>query len=216
MEALNWIIIGLLICAGGIDLIGPMIISKGYSGYNHLTMTISELGSKNSPVRKKESAFLVISGIIFVFSGVLHPFITVSKTIFSALYWIGIVVYGSGTILAGLFSEDSVGEPETINGKVHGIASGLGFLCLILNPLWAIFISNIESSEYLVLINILFFGGSIITFVLFVISGKSMKETKIEEKKGRLGFLRWCGLYQRLNILILYSSLVFNIVLLFQ
>lgn len=113
------------------------------------------------------------------------------------LYTCGIIVYGVGCILAGVFSEDSKGPEESISGKIHGIASGIGFIFLILNPLWATFIDAFQKNR---IQNIILFGAGILTFSLFMLSEN--RET---------GFLQYMGLFQRLNLIILYGCLVLNI-----
>ena len=112
------------------------------------------------------------------------------------LYISGIIAFGIGCILAGIFPEDPKGFKESASGKIHGIASGIGFVFLILNPLWATFINAFEKYRAL---NIFLFGAGIITFALFMLSEK--RET---------GLLKYTGLFQRLNLIVLYGCLILN------
>jgi len=112
------------------------------------------------------------------------------------LFVLGIVLFGVGTILAGIFPEDPKGIAETISGKIHGIASGLGFIFLIFNPLWAIRIAEFKDLKYL---NITLFILAILTFFLFITS------ENIDS-----GILKYTGLFQRLNLIILYGHLILN------
>jgi ABC-type Mn2+/Zn2+ transport system permease subunit len=64
------------------------------------------------------------------------------------IYLWGIVAFGIGAgIIAGIFPEDTRGVEETVSGKIHGIFSGLGFIFLILNPLWALCIDELNGLE---------------------------------------------------------------------
>jgi len=119
-----------------------------------------------------------------------------SKTWANNWYTIGIILFGIGCIFAGIFPEDIQGSSESINGKIHGIASGLGFLFLILNPLWALWIRELQNFK---IINILLFIFGLITFVLFLVSENKTK-----------GILKYTGLFQRINLIILYGALIFN------
>ena len=109
---------------------------------------------------------------------------------------IGIIAFGIGCIFAGIYPEDPKGVEETVSGKIHGIASGLGFILLILNPLWATFIADFN--RYRVL-NIILFGAGLITFVLFIVS-----------ENRNTGLLKYTGFFQRLNLIILYGCLILN------
>jgi len=98
--------------------------------------------------------------------------------------------------LAGIFPEDPKGISETISGKIHGIASGIGFIFLILNPLWAIWIAEFKNLRS---VNITLFILAILTFILFVTSENINN-----------GILQYTGLFQRLNLIILYGHLILN------
>lgn len=194
---INYLALIIIIVATLSDLLIPIILGLKYSGYNHFRDTISTLGTKESPVKKQESRNLIIVGILFIVFAILQR-LTFQKIEWSHnLYVVGIIIFGIGCIFAGIFPEDSKGLKESVTGKVHGIASGIGFFFLILNPLWATYIDNFEKTRTL---NIYLFGIGIVTFALFVLSEK--RET---------GLLKYTGLFQRLNLIILYGCLILNI-----
>jgi len=178
------------------DLLIPIIIGTKYPGYNHLTDTISALGANNSPVQKYQCLNLILVGILFIIfaigQGLAFKQIKWSQTLFI----VGIILFGLGTIIAGFFPEDPKGIEETVSGKIHGIASGIGFLFLILIPLWAIWIDNLKNLRN---VNLILFVFAVITFILFLLSEK--RDT---------GFLKYTGLFQRLNLIILYGNVVMN------
>nr|MCH9813998.1 DUF998 domain-containing protein [Campylobacterota bacterium] len=172
-------------------------LSFKYDGYNHLIDTISALGSNDSPVAWQESLNLIVIGILYIiFSfGQNNRFKITSK--YTRRYFLGIFIFGVGTIIAGIFPEDSKGlTQESISDKMHGIFSAIGLIFLIFNPLWATFID--EFRKYKLLNSVLFVFG-LLTFILFLAS------ENIET-----GFLQYTGLFQRVNLLVLYSVLIIN------
>ncbi|MCK4729732.1 MAG: DUF998 domain-containing protein [Candidatus Aenigmarchaeota archaeon] len=101
-----------------------------------------------------------------------------------------------GCIIAGIFAEDLKGLKETRSGKIHGIGSGVGFLFLIFNPLWMFGIMDIDNFK---IFNLLFFILGFLSFAIFVISNY---------KKGPI--IGLTGLWQRINLGILYLPLIVN------
>ncbi|MFA8300742.1 MAG: DUF998 domain-containing protein [Hyphomicrobiales bacterium] len=178
------------------DLITPFLLAFKYPGYSHLNDVISLLGADNSPVKRWEGLNLIFVGALFI------VFALGQKAFFSNMgclhycYFIGILAFGLGCVFAGIFPADARGIGETFSGKVHGITSGIGFMLLLLCPLWAVFIGEFKSNS---IPNIILFILSLSTFVLFVIS-----------ENIDTGVLRYTGLYQRLNLLVMYLCLLMN------
>jgi len=193
-QSIIFLVILLLATLG--DLLVPIIIGVEYPGYNHLIDTISTLGTSNSPVQKFQCINLIAVGILFIIFSVGQGLAFTQIKWCHRLFVLGIVLFGVGTILAGIFPEDPKGIAETISGKIHGIASGLGFIFLILNPLWAIWIVEFKDLKY---VNITLFILAILTFILFITS------ENIDS-----GILKYTGLFQRLNLIILYGHLILN------
>ena len=193
-QSIIFLVILLLATLG--DLLVPIIIGVEYPGYNYLIDTISTLGTSNSPVQKFQCINLIAVGILFIIFSVGQGLAFTQIKWCHRLFVLGIVLFGVGTILAGIFPEDPKGIAETISGKIHGIASGLGFIFLIFNPLWAIRIAEFKDLKYL---NITLFILAILTFFLFIIS------ENIDS-----GILKYTGLFQRLNLIILYGHLILN------
>lgn len=177
------------------DLLVPVLIGVKYPGYSHLKHTISALGAKASPVNRYQCINLIVVGLLLLLFSLGQGGLFGSFTWFHQAYLAGIIFFGLGCVLAGIFPEDPVGADETISGKIHGIASGIGFLLLMFNPLWAYWITDFELlGSYHIIVFVL----ALLTFVLFVISEK--RDT---------GIFKYTGLLQRLNLLILYTHLVF-------
>ncbi|MFC1863872.1 DUF998 domain-containing protein, partial [Thermodesulfobacteriota bacterium] len=176
------------------DLFIPVLIGFEYPGYSHFYHTISSLGTNVSPVKIFQCINLVIVGVLLiVFSfGQYRQFHSINWA--NRLYFIGIILFGIGCILAGFFPEDPIGVDETVSGKVHGIASGIGFLFLILNPLWAIWIKEFQVLRRYHVFTLFF---ALLTFILFIIS---------EDKD--YGIFKYTGLLQRLNLVTLYGHMI--------
>ena len=193
-QSIIFLVILLLATLG--DLFVPIIIGSEYPGYNHLIDTISTLGTNKSPVQKFQCINLIAVGILFIIFSVGQGLSFTQIKWCHKLFIIGIILFGVGSILAGIFPEDPKGIAETISGKIHGIASGIGFIFLIFNPLWAIWIVEFKDLKY---VNITLFILAILTFILFVTS------ENIDS-----GILQYTGLFQRLNLTILYGHLILN------
>lgn len=189
-----FLVILLVACTG--DPFVPIIIAKRYQGYSHLYETISALGTTLSPVKKYLCGNLIIIGFLFVIFSFGQARAFQHTNWCHILFILGILFFGLGSIMAGIFPEDPQGFSETSSGKIHGISSGIGFMFLILNPLWAVWIEEFGEMKAL---NGILFLLAVITFVLFMIS----------EKRTR-GVLKYTGLFQRLNLVVLYSHLIVN------
>ena len=180
-----------------IDLMMPFVLGVSYPGYSHLMDTISTLGTDVSPVKFGARLSLVIVGALYSLSAFGHFYQFVKTGKYERLYFLGILLFGIGTIIAGVFPEDPKGIiTETIRAKVHGIASFTGFVFLTLCPLWATKIKQFKTDKRL---NYFLFIMSIITFLIFIFSNN------IEE-----GVFKYTGLYQRINLATLYLSLIIN------
>jgi len=190
------IFLAILLLATLGDLLVPIIIGIKYPGYNHFIDTISTLGTNNSPVKKFQCVNIIAVGILFIIFSVGQGLAFTQIKWCHTLFILGIVLFGIGSILAGIFPEDPKGIVETVSGKIHGITSGLGFIFLILNPLWAIWIAEFKNLRQ---VNITLFILAVLTFILFIIS------ENIDN-----GILKYIGLFQRLNLVILYGHLILN------
>ena len=179
------------------DFIIPAVISKRYPNYSQLRDTISTLGTNKSPVKKQTTTWLIALGLLFICFGIGQSLQFIDHTWSHCLYIWGIIAFGVGAgIMAGVYPEDPKGMEETNTGKIHGISAGLGFMFLLLNPLLALGIDEFNGLEWF---NCIFFVAGVITFILFIVS----------EKKGN-GILALSGLWQRLNLLAVYSPLLLN------
>jgi len=180
------------------DLLVPVFIGTKYPNYNHFIDTISTLGTKDSPVQKYQRINLMIVGVLFLIFCIGEYLLFKQKTWAHNWYTVGIFMFGLGCILAGIFPEDIQGTSETNSGKIHGISSGIGFLFLILVPLWAIWIKEFNTLK---IMNIILFILGLITFIIFLLSERQTN-----------GVFKFTGFFQRLNLTVLYGALVANFI----
>lgn len=179
-----------------VDLVFPSLLSFKYANYSHLHNTISTLSTEISPVRFYAAAALIISGVTFLVYCYLLSGYFEERSWSHNLYLAGLIVFGIGSIIAGIFPEDPRGAAETLNGKLHGIASGIGFLLLMLNLLWAVFVHELSGYTHY---HLLLFGIAVFSFGLFL--GSINHDN---------GWLSYTGLFQRINLAILYLALIFH------
>ncbi len=67
MSLLSMLTLIFFLIASISDIFIPFIISTKYPNYSHLKLTISELGSHVSPVKRKESINLIfVCGFVFL------------------------------------------------------------------------------------------------------------------------------------------------------
>lgn len=91
------------------DFFVPIIIGIKYPGYHHLIDTISTLGTNKSPVQKSQCINLIAVGILFLIFSVGQGLAFTQINWCHGLFILGIVLFGIGTILAGIFPEDPKG-----------------------------------------------------------------------------------------------------------
>lgn len=186
-----------LLLASISDLFFPVVIGRKYPGYNHFVHTISTLGTKKSPVQTYQCRNLIFVGVLLLLFAFGQYGLFEQTTWPQYWYTIGIMVFAVGCMFAGIFPEDPKGVTETLSGKIHGIASGIGFLFLILCPLWAMWIQEFHIIKRW---NAMCFALGLMTFLAFLASDRVTT-----------GILRYTGLFQRMNLMILYGALLMNL-----
>ena len=97
------------------DLLIPIIIGTKYPGYSHFIDTISSLGTNEIPVQRYQCFTLVVVGLLFILFTIGQYKAFASITWCHKIYIIGIILYGIGTIIAGILPEDPVGIDETVS-----------------------------------------------------------------------------------------------------
>lgn len=179
------------------DLIIPFLLAPTYKGYNHLTQVMSVLGNSKAPLHSIYNIWLVVFGITILISIFqLYPIVAEISNIIAILLILVISIYAiGGCILSGIFPVGETKSLETFSEKIHGYGSVIGFLFLILAPLFAGLYYFKISNGLLVALSLVCFFLAIVCFILFVMADKP-------NYQGTMIALE--GLWQRLSLLFMY------------
>lgn len=183
------------------DILIPFILAPFCNKYNHLTMVMSLLGNRNSPVYVYYNVWLVVAGLMLLCGNIsLYKSYSNTSPLIAAWLFIVILIYAiGGCILSGLFSVGETKELLTVSAKIHGYGSVLGFFALTFAPL-IIGILSIRSKHLAMgLISFVFFILAVLFFALFVMADKkAFAQTIIANE----------GLWQRLSLLCMYAPIL--------
>lgn len=191
----------LLVIAAVGDLLIPFLLAPFCDKYNHMTMVMSLLGNRNTPVHGIYNTWLVLAGILFLLGNLkLYALYAPTSGILSALLFCMITVYAlGGCILSGLFSVGETKELLTVSEQIHGYGSVLGFSLLAFTPL-LLGLLSIRSGQLPMGIMLLFcFVLAVGFFAVFVMADKEQFAHTIISKE---------GLWQRLSLLCMYVPIV--------
>lgn len=179
------------------DLIIPFLLAPTYKGYNHLTQVMSVLGNSKAPLHSIYNIWLVVFGITILISIFqLYPIVAEISNIIAILLILVISIYAiGGCILSGIFPVGETKSLETFSEKIHGYGSVIGFLFLILAPLFAGLYYFKISNGLLVALSLVCFVLAIVCFILFIMADKP-------NYQGTMIALE--GLWQRLSLLFMY------------
>ena len=181
-----------------IDNILPFVLARFYSNYRHKEMALSVLGCRQSPVKWIYNVWCIVSGIAFV----IAPF-AVYQTYYNGLsiaIWILLAIYGIGCeTISGFCPLNEDRNEEDILTKIHGGASAIGFMTLLVVPL---LLAILQFKTYQILLGLVSLLCFIIAFVLFCFFIMGEKE------KFANTVLKYSGLWQRLILLSCYIPLL--------
>lgn len=195
-RTLNWLLIIAIIG----DFAVPYLLGAFYKGYNHNLMVMSSLGNPNSPVRVLYNIWLIILGVLLIFSSTLvaAKYWSISKPLaFTTAILIIVFAIGAG-MLSGIFSVNESKEMETISSKIHGVGAALGFMALLFAPLLLAILSYKSSDKTAGILFTISFVLAFVFFAFFVMADKPQFQST---------FIRNEGLWQRLSLLLMYFPL---------
>jgi len=180
-----------------IDNLLPLALARFYPNYSHKEMVLSVLGSRQSPVKWIYNVWCILSGIVFC----IAPYAMYQENNggLTAAIWILLAIYGIGCeIISGFCPLNENRREEDTITKIHGGASSIGFMTLLVVPL-LLAIMHFQMSEMLMgTISLVSFIAAF-TFFCFFIMGEKEKFSKT--------FLRYGGLWQRLVLVGCYVPL---------
>ena len=130
MKILSYICVITLI----VDNVLPFVLAHFYPNYKHKEMALSVLGSRQSPVKLIYNVWCIVSGIIFCIAP--YALYQVNSGGLAVAIWILLAMYGIGCEIVAEFCplNENRQEEDTIT-KIHGGASAIGFMTLLVVPL---------------------------------------------------------------------------------
>ena len=179
------------------DNILPLALTRFYPNYNHKMMALSVLGSQQSPVKWVYNAWCIVSGVVFCIAP--YAFYQVNSGGLAVAILILLAIYGIGCeIVSGFCPLNENRQEEDAITKIHGVASAIGFMTLLVVPLLMAILQFQVSEVAFGLISILCFIVAFVFFCFFIMGEKEMFATTV---------LRYGGLWQRLVLVCCYVPL---------
>ena len=179
------------------DNILPLALTRFYPNYNHKMMALSVLGSRQSPVKWVYNAWCIVSGVVFCIAP--YAFYQVNSGGLAVAILILLAIYGIGCeIVSGFCPLNENRQEEDAITKIHGVASAIGFMTLLVVPLLMAILQFQVSEVAFGLISILCFVVAFVFFCFFIMGEKEMFATTV---------LRYGGFWQRLVLVCCYVPL---------
>ena len=180
-----------------IDNLLPLVLARFYSHYSHKEMALSVLGSRQSPVKWIYNIWCILSGIVFC----IAPYALYHKNSngLAIAIWILLAIYGIGCeIISGFFPLNENRHKEDAITKIHGGASAIGFMTLLVVPL-LLAIMQFQAADIITgAISLVCFIAAFAFFCFFIMG---------EKEKFANTVLRYGGLWQRLALVSCYVHL---------
>jgi len=170
------------------DNLLPFALSRFYPNYNPKTMALSVLGSRQSPVKWIYNVWCILSGMVFCVAP--YALYRENGSRLSIAVWILLAIYGIGCeIVSGICPLNENRNEEDAITKIHGGASAVGFMTLLIVPL-LLAILHFQVSEALMgMLSLVSFIAAFVFFCFFIMG---------EKEKFANTLLRYSGLWQRL------------------
>lgn len=176
----------------------PLVLARHYPNYSHKVMALSVLGSRQSPVKWIYNVWCILSGIVFC----IAPYALYQENSggLAIAIWILLAIYGIGCeIVSGFCPLNEDRKDEDTITKIHGGASAIGFMTLLVVPL-LLAILQFQISEVVIgLLSLACFIAAFLFFCFFIMG---------EKEKFAKTVLRYGGLWQRLVLASCYVPLV--------
>ena len=183
------------------DIIVSMVLPLFYKSYEWTKMSISALGNPASPVRLTFNIWMLIEGVLFLFSvpAIYKAYHSVSAGITNAMIVFVIIFAVGACIFTCFFSVNESKDVVSLASKIHGAGSVIGFMLFLFAPLLLAILSFRNDERMIGVLSIICFIIALIFFALFVMSDKpEFSATMINNE----------GLWQRLNLLFMYLPFV--------
>ncbi|MGX7243234.1 DUF998 domain-containing protein [Enterococcus quebecensis] len=184
------------------ELTVPWILIHFYSGYNPVTMLISDFGEDGSPTKVAFKIWQLIDGSLFLLTipSFYERFKNTSKPLAN---WLSVMMatFAIGDcFITGIFDRSTNLDKMAIESLIHDYASGAGFVALLLAILILIKLYRVENHHSFVTKLIIIFIISACFMFLFA----APKIPIINQLN-----IPYRGLWQRVNLLFLYLPFLF-------
>ena len=186
-----WIIILLA------DNLLPLLLARFYRKYRHKEMSLSVLGSRQSPVKWIYNLWCILSGVVFC----IVPYVLYqdNDSGLATIIWVLLAIYGIGCeIISGVCPLNENRQDEDIITKIHGGASAIGFITLLFVPLFLAIMQFQKTNIVLGAISLVCFVAAFVFFCFFIMG---------EKEKFANTVLKYGGLWQRLVLVSCYVPL---------
>lgn len=180
------------------DNILPLVLTRFYPNYSHKEMALSVLGSRQSHVKWIYNVWCVLSGIVFCIAPC--AFYQANSGSLTLAIWILLAIYGLGCeIISGFCPLNENRQEEDIITKIHGGASAIGFMSLLVVPLLLAILQFQMSKVVIGSVSLLCFITAFVFFCFFIMGEKERFVNTI---------LRYGGLWQRLVLVCCYVPIL--------
>ena len=180
------------------DNLLPLLLAHFYPNYKHKEMALSVLGSRQSPVKWVYNVWCILSGLIFC----IAPYVLYQENSegLAVAIWVLLAIYGIGCeIISGFCPLNENRHEEDTITKIHGGASAIGFMMLLVVPLLMAILQYQSSQMLLGTVSIVCFVFAFMFFCFFIMG---------EKEKFAKTVLRYGGLWQRLVLAVCYVTLL--------
>ena len=180
-----------------VDNLLPLMLARFYPNYSHKEMALSVLGSRQSPVKWVYNVWCILSGLIFC----IAPYVLYQENSegLAVAIWVLLAIYGIGCeIISGFCPLNENRHEEDTITKIHGGASAIGFIALLVVPLLLAIMQFQATNVIMGAISLVSFIAAFVFFCFFIMG---------EKEKFVKTALRYGGLWQRLVLVSCYVPL---------
>lgn len=179
-----------------IDALLPFALAVGYKGYSHMSMALSVLGARQSPVKWFYNVWCMLSGVCFAACGIAVAIRSTSGLTIAIAVLLSVYGLACETV-SGFFPLNEKKEDVDVTTKIHGGFSAIGFMCLLPVPL-SVGLCCLDTLAAAI-VSFACFALAMLFFCFFVMGDKP---------KFRNTALSYEGLWQRLIVFLCYISLI--------
>ena len=180
-----------------IDNLLPLTLARFYPHYSHKKIALSALGSRQSPVKWVYNVWCILSGVVF--SVAPYTLYQENSGGLAITIWILLAIYGIGCeIISGFCPLNENRYDEDAITKIHGGASAIGFMSLLVVPLLLAIMQLRAINIIMGMISLVSFIVAFAFFCFFIMG---------EKERFANTALRYGGLWQRLVLVSCYVPL---------